>query len=34
MKSLRYKSLDDVNDKILIEILQNVYQIRDKKFWK
>lgn len=34
MKSLRYKSLKEINDEILIEILQNAYQIKDKKFWK
>ena len=34
MKSLRYKSLEDINDKILIEILLDAYRIRDKKFWK
>ena len=34
MKSMRYKSLEEINDKILIEILQNAYEIRDKKFWK
>ena len=33
MKSLRYKSLDEINDQILIEILQNAYKIKDKKFW-
>jgi len=34
MKSLRYTSLEEINDQILIEILQNAYEIRDKKFWK
>ena len=34
MKSLRYKSLEEINDKILIEILQEAYKIRDKNFWK
>lgn len=34
MKSMRYKSLEEINDQILIEILQNAHQIRDKKFWK
>ena len=34
MKSLRYKSLEEINDKILIEILQEAYKIRDKIFWK
>lgn len=33
MKSLRYKYLEEINDQILIEILQNAYNIRDKKFW-
>ena len=33
MKSMRYKSLEEINDQILIEILQNAYQIKDKKFW-
>lgn len=34
VKSLRYKILDDVNDAILIKILQEVYQYKDKSFWK
>ena len=34
IKSMRYKSLEEINDKILFEILQNAYEIRDKKFWK
>ncbi len=34
MKSLRYRSLEDINDKILVEILQNAFDIRDKKCWK
>lgn len=34
MKSLRYKTLEDINDKILIEVLQNAYEVRDKKFFK
>lgn len=33
MKSLRYKSLEVINDQILIEILLNAYDIKDKKFW-
>ena len=34
MKSLRYKFLEDIDDTILIEILQDAYSVRDKKFWK
>ena len=34
MKSLRYKSLEEIDDEILIKILQEAYQIRDNKFWK
>ncbi len=34
MKSMRYKSLEEINDQILVEILQDAYKIRDKKFWK
>lgn len=34
IKSLRYKSSEEINDEILIEILQEAYAIRDKKFWK
>ena len=32
MKSLRYTSLEDINDKVLIEILQEAYNVKDKKF--
>lgn len=34
MKSLRYKSLEEINDKILIAILQDANSVKDKKFWK
>ncbi len=34
MKSLRYKSLDEIDNTILIEILQDACSVRDKKFWK
>lgn len=34
MKSLRYKKLEDINDAILMEIVKEAYEIRDKKFWK
>jgi len=34
MKSLRYRSLEEIDDSILIEVLQDAYSVRDKKFWK
>ena len=34
MKSLRYKSLEDIDDTILIEVLQDAYTVRDRKFYK
>ena len=34
VKSLRYKTLEDVNDAILIEILKDVYNLKEKGFYK
>lgn len=34
MRSLRYKSLEEINDKILIEVLQDAYSVRNEKFYK
>jgi len=34
MKSLRYKKLEDINEKILIEVLQDAYSVKNNKFWK
>jgi hypothetical protein len=34
MRSLRYGSLEEINDAILTEILQDAYTLRDKKFYK
>ncbi len=34
MKSLRYTSLEDINEKILVEILEDACSVRDKKFYK
>ncbi|MGY0393101.1 DUF1801 domain-containing protein [Bizionia sp. KMM 8389] len=34
VKSLRYKSLEAVNDKVLIEILKEVFEHKDKSFYK
>ena len=33
MKSLRYKNLEEIDDKILVEILNDTYSVKDKKFW-
>lgn len=34
MRSLRYRSLEEIDDTILTEVLQDAYQVRDKRFWK
>ena len=34
VKSLRYKTLSDINDAIFIRILKEVYLYKDKSFWK
>ncbi|WP_425236081.1 DUF1801 domain-containing protein [Ulvibacterium sp.] len=34
MRSLRYRSLEEIDDTILMEVLQDAYQVRDKRFWK
>ena len=34
MKSLRYTSLEEINDTILIEVLQDAYSVRAQKFFK
>ncbi len=34
MKSLRYKKLENIDEKILIDVLQDAYSVKDKKFWK
>lgn len=33
MKSLRYKSLEEIDENVLKAILDEAYKIRDKKFW-
>ncbi|MDX5585454.1 MAG: DUF1801 domain-containing protein [Aureibaculum sp.] len=33
MKSLRYKNLEEIDDKILVEILNDAYSVKDEKFW-
>lgn len=34
MKSLRYYSPKDIQEKILIDVLQEAYEVRGKGFWK
>ena len=34
MKSLRYKNLEEIDETILIEILNDAYTVKDKKFYK
>lgn len=34
MKSLRYKTLSDIDDEVLMEAVKEAYEIRDTKFWK
>lgn len=34
MRSLRYKTLAEIDDTILVEVLQDAYRVRDKKFYK
>ena len=34
MKSLRYTSLEEIQDSILKEVLLDAFSVQDKKFWK
>jgi hypothetical protein len=34
MRSLRYFKPDDVNEEVLIEVLQEAYSCKDKKYYK
>ena len=34
MRSLRYTSLEDIDQTILVEVLKDAYAIKDEKFWK
>ena len=34
VKSLRYKSLEEINDEILTEVLQEVHELKEKGFYK
>ncbi|MCW5518052.1 DUF1801 domain-containing protein [Muriicola sp. Z0-33] len=33
MKSLRYSSLEEINHDILVEVLQDAFSVKDKKFY-
>ena len=33
MKSLRYTSLDDIDNEVLIDVLKEAYSVKDRKFW-
>lgn len=33
MRSLRYKSLEEIDDQLLVEVLKDAYSVKDKKFW-
>jgi hypothetical protein len=34
MKSLRYTTLEEIEESILIEVLHNAYSVKEKGFWK
>jgi hypothetical protein len=34
MRSLRYRSLKEIDERILVEVLQDAYSVKDRKFWK
>lgn len=34
MRSLRYKTLEEINATVLIEVLKDAYSVRDNKFYK
>jgi len=34
LRSLRYYTLEEIDDSILIAVLQDAYSVRDKGFWK
>ncbi len=34
MRSLRYKTLEEIDNDVLIAVLQDAYNVKDKKFWK
>jgi hypothetical protein len=34
MKSLRYTSLDEIDHDVLVDVLNDAFAVRDRKFWK
>ncbi|MGB5665911.1 MAG: DUF1801 domain-containing protein [Maribacter sp.] len=34
MKSLRYTSLDEIDHDVLVDVLNDAFTVRDRKFWK
>jgi hypothetical protein len=34
IKSLRYTSLEEIDDTVLKEVLLDAYAVKDKNFWK
>ncbi|PKA83609.1 uncharacterized protein DUF1801 [Ulvibacter sp. MAR_2010_11] len=34
LKSLRYKTLEDINQKILVDLLKEAYSVKDKNYYK
>ncbi|WP_316931547.1 hypothetical protein [Maribacter antarcticus] len=34
IKSLRYTSLEEIDETVLKEILLDAFSVKDKKFWK
>ncbi len=34
VKSFRYKSLEEINDEVLVEVLQEAYELKAKGFYK
>ena len=33
MKSLRYTSLDEIDNEVLMDVLKEAYSVKDRKFW-
>ncbi len=34
VKSLRYRSIDDINEEVLLSVLEEAHQLKDKGFYK
>ncbi len=33
MRSLRYRNLEEIDQQVLLEVLEDAYRVRNKKFW-